>query len=107
MVFAKFSMHGCVPCAVMDRTVLAEDSVKKALDKYALVSLDLMENQSLADRLDVYGTPTYVILDSKGQMLSQIMGQHSTEEFMSFIEQAAESGGPASPPEEASPPAGP
>jgi thiol:disulfide interchange protein len=60
----------CKNCLVMDRTTLADESVKTALDgyvkvKYQAEQLDEEPARSIMTRFDAVGLPAYVILHPK------------------------------------------
>lgn len=107
-VLVDFYLRGCAPCQVMDRTVMTAEPVKRALSEFVPVRLDLAAEDQLADRFDVLGAPTYVVLTPEGQMLSQTSGTLTVEQFVAFLEQAAKRrSAPSNPPAEGGPPNGP
>jgi thiol:disulfide interchange protein len=106
-VLIDFYLRGCAPCRVMDRTVMTAEPVKKALSEFVLVRLDLAAEDQLADRFQVVGAPTYVVLNPEGRMLSQTSGILTVEQFVTFLEQAAGRSAPSGPPAEGGPPSGP
>ncbi len=88
-VLVAFYMPGCVPCTVMDRTVLSDSHVKRALRDYVRVRLDATVQTDLARRYEVGATPTYAVVDSKGRLLSQREGTLTVKEFVQFLNRAA------------------
>jgi thioredoxin-related protein len=82
-----FYMHGCPPCAVMDRAVLSRRAVRRALDEFVPARLDAVSSPA-AERFHVYGTPTYLVVSPKGDVLARTEGYHSVDEFMAFLEVA-------------------
>jgi predicted DsbA family dithiol-disulfide isomerase len=81
----------------MKRQVLPRDDVKKALEKFQTVQLDLRRNGRVADRLEVPGSPTFVILDRGGNKVSLIAGYQSADQFISFLQRASASAETATP----------
>ena len=88
-VLVAFYMPGCVPCSIMDRTVLSDSDVKRALHDYVRVRLDATEQTDLARQYEVYATPTFTVVDSEGRLLSQREGTLTVEEFVQFLNRAA------------------
>lgn len=88
-VLVAFSMPGCAPCAVMNRNVLPASKVKKALVDFELVHLDATVHTELAVQYEVYGTPTYAVIDANGQLLSKREGTLTVDEFVAFLSRAA------------------
>jgi predicted DsbA family dithiol-disulfide isomerase len=79
----------------MKRQVLPRDDVKKALERFQTVQLDLRRNGRVADRFGVYGSPTFVILDPQGNKVSSAAGYQPADQFISFLQRASASGGEA------------
>ncbi|MFQ5589985.1 MAG: thioredoxin family protein [Phycisphaerae bacterium] len=82
-----FYMHGCPPCAIMDRSVLNTSAVKQALQSYVPARLDAL-SEPAAGRYGVYATPTFIIADPAGKALARCEGYQSVEEFTAFLQQA-------------------
>ena len=61
-VLVAFYMPGCTPCRFMDRTVLSDSDVKRALHNYVRVRLDATVQTDLARRYEVGATPTYAVV---------------------------------------------
>lgn len=80
---------------MMKRQVLPRDDVKKALEKFQIVQLDVGRNGRVADRLEVLGAPTFVILDREGNKISSIAGYQPADRFISFLQRASAAGGEA------------
>lgn len=88
-VLVAFYMPGCVPCRIMDRAVLSDSDVKRALHDYVPVRLDATVQTDLARQYEVHATPTYAVVDSKGRLLSKREGTLTVEEFVQFLTRAA------------------
>jgi len=88
-VLVAFYMPGCAPCAIMDRNVLPASKVKKALLDFELVHLDATTHTEVAQHYEVYGTPTYAVIDANGNLLSKREGTLTVDEFVAFLSRAA------------------
>ncbi|MCH9002436.1 MAG: thioredoxin family protein [Planctomycetes bacterium] len=88
-VLVAFYMPGCAPCTIMDRTVLSNSDVKRALHDYIRVRLDATVQTDLARQYEVYATPTFTVVDAQGRLLSKREGTLTVEEFVQFLNRAA------------------
>jgi thioredoxin-like negative regulator of GroEL len=77
---------------MMERQVLPRDDVKKALEKFQTVHLDVRRNSRVADRLGILGSPTVVILDPQGNKVASLVGYHSADQLISFLQRASAPG---------------
>ncbi len=89
----------CPPCIAMDREVFSQDAFANfAKEELILVLLDFPrkseqavamkeQNQELAAEYKVMGFPTYVVLNSDGQILSRHTGYRpgGVEGFIEFV----------------------
>jgi len=85
-----FHMQGCPPCAAMDRSVLGSRTVQNALKHFVPVRVDLMNERELSNRLGVFATPTYAVLESDGTMVTYTEGFQPVEKFVQFLERAGQ-----------------
>jgi thioredoxin-related protein len=83
-----FYLPGCPACVAMDRTVLGSEAVQDALKRFVPVRLDAGESFALAERLGVFGAPTYVVVDTRGALLAKCGGYQSVEAFIGFLDRA-------------------
>lgn len=88
-ILVAFYMPGCAPCAIMDRSVLPAPRVKETLRDFELVRLDATVRTDIAAHYEVYGTPTYAVVDAKGRLLSKREGTLTVDEFVDFLKRAA------------------
>src|SRR5690606_5994871 len=79
-----FTADWCVSCSTVERRVLPDDSVKKALGGYQLIKADISQltsgNADLMAKLGVAGPPTMIFFDriSKEPEGSSLVGDVTT-----------------------------
>ena len=81
---------------MMKRQVLPREQVRKALEGFATVELNVSRHADVADRYGVIGSPTFVILDAAGKALDTRSGYIPADEFIRFLQRASGSGTPES-----------
>jgi thioredoxin-related protein len=106
LILVAFSLPGCAPCKVMERTVLNRDEVRSALTRFVPVRVDLAERRDLANRFAAFSAPTYVIVSPEGRRLAHREGPQSVEQFVAFLAQVSTSRTPDDGPTAAHPPDG-
>lgn len=84
-LLVAFHMQGCTWCDAMVTNVLNTGEVRSALTHYVPVKLDLERQRELANRLNVYGAPTYAILDASGQLIEKCEGYQPLNVFVEFL----------------------
>ncbi|MCH9058936.1 MAG: thioredoxin family protein, partial [Planctomycetes bacterium] len=89
-VLVVFQLPGCSPCRRMERSVLPDPKVTRALASLVPVHLDLSQTPQLSERYQVWGTPTYLLLDPQGRLLARDSGYRSVDEFVSFLSRASQ-----------------
>ncbi len=89
-IVVEFYSEGCPPCVSMSRSVLGADAVQRALSGYVSVRLDAWRHEELSRRVGVFGTPTYVILDTSGLVYAREEGYRSVEEFVGFLQRGSD-----------------
>ncbi len=89
-VLVVFQLPGCPPCRRMERSVLPDPKVTRALASLVPVQLDLSQTPQLSERYQVWGTPTYLLLDPQGRLLARDSGYRSVDEFVSFLSRASQ-----------------
>lgn len=92
-LLVAFSMKGCPPCVAMDRMVLGTPPVKAALRSFVPVRIDVDEYPEIANRYSVFGTPTYAIVNAKGELLIKCEGYQPVSSFVTFLERGSALGG--------------
>lgn len=85
----EFHSEGCAPCLLMERQVLPDARVQSAVRAFVPVRVDAFRRVDLMQRFGVAGTPAFVIADASGQLVSQVLGSRTVEDFLEFLERGA------------------
>lgn len=88
LVVFYFHSQYCVYCRQVEDFVLPDEEVTKKLKNFVVVSLDINseEGRFWANRLGVFGTPTFVVYDpSKGSRVDLLFGSRPKEDFLRFF----------------------
>ena len=89
----------CPPCKLLAKNVFTKKSfIEAASENYILVKLDFPradkalaeKNKPLAEKYEIQGYPTIVLLDSDGKEFSRVVGaQYRTvKDFLGYIDKA-------------------
>jgi thioredoxin-related protein len=82
-VMIIFDGAACIYCEYLKEGTLTDPSVQKEInEKNILLITESSESPELFQQLDVYGTPTTVILDPDGNELGRIDGYEPPEEYL-------------------------
>ena len=78
LLFVDCYFTGCYPCAQMDKEVFPNELVKKTLNEHFIgIKIDVFK-EKLGDTINlkygISGYPTYLILNARGQLISQFNG---------------------------------
>ncbi len=87
-VVVAFHSEACPPCVAMERTVLRSEVVRKALDSFVPVRVDVTHPSESAARYLVEGTPTYLVLSPNRRLLGRTDGYLSEEAMIRFLQAA-------------------
>ena len=88
-LLVAINMRGCPPCSMMDRQVLPEPRVRAAIALFVPVRVSLDRQPEIAQRFNVFGTPTYLVVHADGTILNQRSGFLPVDEFLAFLDQAS------------------
>ena len=84
----------CGPCKYMKESVMKDSSVKKVLDGFNVLLLDVDQNDGklFAERFIPVGfkgsIPYFVILDKTGKVVETLLGSVKRKEFLAFLSKA-------------------
>lgn len=87
-ILVAFSMQGCPPCRAMEQQVLDTDEVRRGLKGFVPVHIDIDRQREVANRFEVFGTPTYVVLSVTGEVLARTSGYLPVDAFLAFLNSA-------------------
>ena len=90
-VFLDISASWCGPCKLLKRVTFADKAVGKYFNaNFINVAVDgeKGEGVALARKYKLRGYPTMIFLDSKGEIISTIVGYHDPEELIASGKQA-------------------
>lgn len=83
-----FDQDSCVYCELLKDNVLSDGNVQKELNENFIVLLvDVNKNPDVANKYEVYGTPTIQFLDSNGSGVQKVEGCPETDEFLEIIKE--------------------
>lgn len=99
-VILDFTSAHCGPCRQMRPEI--EVLVRKG---YPIQAIDVDKDRSTAERYDVTGVPTFIVVDAKGRSLARVEGYRPAAEIATLYRKAKEKLGPATPAVEDAPPA--
>ena len=83
-----FDQDSCVYCEILKDNVLTNSDVQKELNEnYIVVLVDINKNPDVADKYDVFGTPTVQFLDSDAKEIGRIEGYVESAEFLKTLKE--------------------
>ncbi|RMG18576.1 MAG: hypothetical protein D6731_01705 [Planctomycetota bacterium] len=84
-----FDQDGCPPCAILRRQVLERPEFAAAVgDRAVLLNLNACNDEALARRYGVAGTPTLLVLDADGEAIARQEGIHDLASSLAFVRAA-------------------
>lgn len=89
-----FTASWCGPCKYMKESVMKDSSVKKVLDGFNVLLLDVDQNDGklFAERFIPVGfkgsIPYFAILDKTGKVVDTLLGSVKRKEFLAFLSKA-------------------
>lgn len=82
MYFHKLS---CLDCARMEREVFVDPHVRELLRSYVPIQVDAVVEHDWAKRLEVQGTPTFVVVRPDTKVIARYEGPMDLEAFSLFL----------------------
>jgi thiol:disulfide interchange protein DsbD len=87
-VMIIFDGAACIYCEYLKEGTLTDPSVQKEINENNILLItESSESPELFQELDIYGTPTTVILDQDGNELGRIDGYEPPEEYLSDLKE--------------------
>ena len=85
-VMIVFDGAACIYCEYLKEDTLTDPAVQKEInDNYIILITETSESPELTSQLNVYGTPTTVILDENANELGRIEEYEPPEEFLAHM----------------------
>lgn len=84
-ILADMSAIWCPSCRKLDRDVLARTDVQSAIEQkyvFSRIEYESPEGKAFAERYNITGFPTLLVLDAKGSSLRRLPLSYSPEEFI-------------------------
>ena len=88
LVFIDLYATWCGPCKAMERDVFSKKEVGDFMDEYfvaAKYDIDKPTGKDLAGKHGVRSIPTYLVFNTKGDLLGKITGSMPAEEFTATL----------------------
>lgn len=90
-VVVDFYADWCVACLELEKYTFTHENIRPLLEKFTLIKIDVSEhnqnNQELMQRFNVFGPPSLIFFNSKGQEMPQLQrnGFVNHENFFNLI----------------------
>lgn len=85
-ILLYFTADWCGFCKQMERTTLADPTVRMQITMLAHVKLDLDQEVELAKRFGVEGIPAFLLVNERGEEISRSVGVTDSITFVSWLE---------------------
>ncbi|PWU62273.1 thioredoxin [Micromonospora globispora] len=82
VTLVQFSAPVCAPCRATRRVL---EEVRGTVEGIALVEVDVEERLDLARQLDVWRTPTVLIVDAAGRIVQRASGVPAKDEIIAAV----------------------
>lgn len=81
-----FDQDSCVYCDIFKQQVLLNEDVQKVLNEnFIVLIVDVNKNPEIAQKYEIFGTPSVQFLDSNGNAIKKIVGCPDASEFLNVI----------------------
>ena len=94
LVFIDAYAEWCGPCKVMARDIFPLPEVGEYYNKHfvnLMLDMEKPENREIASKYEVRAFPTYLFLDSEGELVHKTLGSMTADKFIEVAKQAADS----------------
>ena len=88
-ILVDFYAEWCAPCKILDKTILPDPLVKRALEAFIFLHVDTDEFPKAGEEYAVDAMPTMVVLDSEGRELHRFVGLMEPEELARRLSEIA------------------
>lgn len=87
-VMIVFDGAACIYCDYLKEDTLSDSAVQKEInDNYIILITQTSESPELTSQLNIYGTPTTVVLDEDGNELGRIEEYEPPEEYLAHLKE--------------------
>lgn len=81
-----FDKNSCIYCDLFKENVLADSNVQKELNSNYIVGIvDINKHPDVADKYDVFGTPTTVVINPDGKEIYRLEGYVESGDFLDAL----------------------
>jgi len=85
-ILLYFTADWCGFCKQMERTTLADPSVRLQITMLLHVKVDIDQEEDLAKRFGVEGIPAFLLVNERGEEISRSVGVTAPLTFLSWLE---------------------
>ncbi|MEI8270970.1 MAG: thioredoxin fold domain-containing protein [bacterium] len=83
-IFIYFRSNNCHWCDKMKET-LNDDKVIETLSSYTQLEVNTSVSSDMSTKFSIYGVPTYIILNSKQNIIKKDSGYKNTYDFLNWL----------------------
>jgi len=80
-----FTATWCGYCRQMERTTLANGSVRERLEPFTRIKLDFDQQPDLVSRYRISGVPAFVMVDARGEEITRLVGMTEADPFRKWL----------------------
>jgi len=92
-IIIDFYADWCIPCKELDKQTFSDKRVIELSKKFVMIKADMTktlseETAKIANKFNIVGMPTVLIIDSKGKELERLTGFVNADEFLKIMQKA-------------------